>query len=253
MIKKTALLFCLLAMANALLAQAPPKFNYQAVVRNSFGNIVANQPVSMRFSILDGSAVGPVLFSQTDTVVPNQFGIITVIIGGGSITKGQMDTLNWASGDKFLQVELDVTGATNYVDMGTTQLLSVPYALYAQSSGSSTPGPQGITGPTGANGTNGIDGAPGPQGLQGITGPAGLDGANGQNGAPGPQGATGANGADGATGARHYRRHRHRRANRAKRHHQPACHHRRQWRFLHQHRYGKNFRPQSRWYMAKRC
>ncbi|MBP6731076.1 MAG: hypothetical protein KA149_03400, partial [Chitinophagales bacterium] len=109
----------------------PQGFGYQAVVRDAMGNIIQNQPVSMRFTIHDTTANGPVIFQQTDTVFPNQFGIITVIVGGGSISVGSLGGINWGNGSKFMQVETDITGGTAYSDMGTTQLLSVPYALYA--------------------------------------------------------------------------------------------------------------------------
>lgn len=183
----------------------PEGFGYQAVVRDAMGNIIQNQPVAMRFTIRDTSANGPAIFQQTDTVIPNQFGIITVIVGGGSISVGSLGGINWANGSKFMQVETDVTGGNNYADMGTTQLLSVPYALYALNSGSSTPGPQGpagITGPTGLQGPAGAVGATGADGAAGPQGPAGVDGAIGPQGPAGATGAQGPTGPDGAVGPR---------------------------------------------------
>lgn len=171
-----------LCMAPEVFSQAPNKFNYSATVRNSSGQIVANQTVRLRLSIRDGSSGGAVLFQQNDTVTTNQFGVITVIVGGGSITTGSIGGIDWSIGEKHMQVELDITGGTNFTDMGTSQLLSVPYALYAASAGNNVQGPTGSTGATGATG------APGP------TGPQGTIGVTGPQGATGPQGVTGATG-----------------------------------------------------------
>ncbi len=198
MMKKYFLFLVTLCLQLSLFAQAPAKFNYQSVVRNASGAVIPNQPISLRFSIHDGSTSGSIVFQQTDTIISNQFGVITVVIGGGSITFGNLNQVNWGAGEKFMQVELDIAGGTSYVDMGTTQLLSVPYALYAANAGSSTPGPQGATGATGADGLNGVTGAKGDTGLQG---PTGADGATGAVGATGVQGATGNDGLAGVTGA----------------------------------------------------
>lgn len=190
-----------------LLAQAPQGINYQAVVRDATGSPVANQDVSLRITIYDGSPFGNIAYQETDTVHSNQFGLINVVVGGGSIIQGQFGAINWANGSKFVQMETDITGGINYVDMGTTQLLSVPYAMYAETSGSSTPGPQGPTGATGpqgapgADGINGLDGLNGMPGAQGPAGPQGATGPQGPIGPMGPQGLQGIAGINGATGA----------------------------------------------------
>lgn len=116
-------------------AQVPQKFNYQAVVRNNTGAIVGNQRVSTRFTILDGGIGGVIRYQETDTGLTNQFGLITVVIGGGNVIQGGMDSIDWSKGTYYLQVETDVTGGSNYVNMGATQLLSVPYSLFAKSAG----------------------------------------------------------------------------------------------------------------------
>lgn len=180
-----------LALATAY-SQAPMKFNYQAVARNAAGSVIANQPVGLKITIHDGTPNGAVVYQEGhDNVPTNAFGIITVVIGGGSIIQGDLNNVNWGIGDKYMQVEFDVTSNGNFVNMGTTQLLSVPYAAYAQTSGSQLPGPAGPIGPTGPagpigpaggngingvngnNGLNGVPGATGPQGVQGPTGPQG--------------------------------------------------------------------------------
>ena len=160
--------------------QVPEKMSYQAVVRNTTNNLVTNQPVGMQISILQGSATGTAVYVETQTPISNANGLVTLEIGGGTIVSGNMATINWANGPYFIKTETDPTGGSSYTITGTSQLLSAPYALYAKTSGSSTPGPagpQGIQGPAGPAGANGLDGATGPMGPQG---PAGTPGANGQ-------------------------------------------------------------------------
>ena len=196
---KRAIHFLLFAMllpvSVSLFAQVPQGFPYQAVVRNGNGQIVQNRPVSMQFSIHDSTPLGTVVYVQRDTVIPNQFGLINVVIGGGTVMVGNFQGINWGAGFKYLEVELDVAGGTNYVDMGTTQLMSVPYALYAGAAANNLPGP------TGSQGATGSTGATGPQGVAGTTGLNGVTGAQGSTGATGPQGVQGSTGLNGATGA----------------------------------------------------
>ena len=132
--QKLLLVIWSLCIALALQAQAPKGINYQAVVRDASGNLVQNSPVNFRFSIHNVTPAGSIIYQQTDTVVTDQMGLITVVLGGGgSIAIGNFGQIDWANGGKFLQVELDATGGNAYVNMGTTQMLSVPYALYAGS------------------------------------------------------------------------------------------------------------------------
>lgn len=188
----------MLLLYSITFSQAPAMFNYQAVARNASGQVIANQLVGARFSIRDGSPNGIILYQEThDSIPTNSFGIITIVIGGGSLIQGDMNNIMLA-GNKFLQVEFDAANTQNYIDMGTTQLLSVPFAMYAQSSGSQLPGPTGPTGPTGAQG---LQGAQGVTGVQGETGPQGVQGPTGADGLVGPQGDTGPQGLQGPTGA----------------------------------------------------
>lgn len=110
-------------------AQAPEKINYQAVARNAAGQIIANQPVGVRFTIREGSSSGTILYQETHTDTTNQFGLFTSLIGTGTPTTGTFSSVNWSSGDKFLDVDLDVNGGTAYTSMGSSQLVSVPFAL----------------------------------------------------------------------------------------------------------------------------
>ncbi|MBE9575346.1 C1q-like domain-containing protein [Flavobacterium proteolyticum] len=189
-----------LFIGSLAFAQAPEKMSYQAVVRNTTNNLVFNQPVGMQISILQGSATGTAVYVETQTPISNANGLVTLEIGGGTIVSGNMATINWANGPYFIKTETDPTGGSSYTITGTSQLLSAPYALYAKTSGSSTPGPQGPAGPAGPIG---LTGATGPQGIQGETGqqgPAGPQGIQGETGPQGPIGLTGATGPQGPIG-----------------------------------------------------
>jgi len=125
----TAILFLCLFMN----AQAPQALNYQAVARTADGVIIPTQNIGVRFSILDGSITGAVLYSETHTVITNSYGLFTLAIGKGTPVTSTFASINWASGtDKFLKVEIAPAGGSNYQLQGTTQLLSVPYALYSE-------------------------------------------------------------------------------------------------------------------------
>ena len=172
-------------------AQTPQKFNYQAVCRDNIGNIIAGQTVSLRLTIHDLLPGGTVLYKETHNLTTNNFGLVTIAIGGGTVDTGTFSNIPWGAGDKYLEVELDAGSGFNSV--GTTQLLSVPYALYAENA--NVPGIPGATGPQGPIGNDGAIGATGPQG------PTGNDGAIGPTGTQGPIGETGATGQTGVAGA----------------------------------------------------
>ena len=181
--------------------QVPEKMSYQAVVRNTTNNLVTNQPVGMQISILQGSATGTAVYVETQTPTSNANGLVSLEIGGGSVVSGNMATINWANGPYFIKTETDPTGGSSYTITGTSQLLSAPYALYAKTSGSSTPGPQGPAGPQGPIGLTGATGPQGPIGLTGPQGPAGPQGIQGATGPQGPIGLTGPQGPAGTPGA----------------------------------------------------
>ncbi len=131
--KNTLLLFTLL-FSLFVNAQAPRGINYQAVARNSSGMIIPAQNMNVRFSILDISVSGTVLYQETHTTTTNNYGLFTLVIGKGTAVNGTFASINWSSGtDKFLKVEIAPTAGGNYELQGTTQLLSVPYALYSES------------------------------------------------------------------------------------------------------------------------
>jgi hypothetical protein len=180
MTKRILLLFIvILNVSLVAYAQAPNKFNYQGVVRNASGVPVSNQAIQLRISLLDVSATGTVVYQERHTTTTNQFGLYTVAIGTGTVLSGNFNTINWGLNDKYIKTELSTNSGLTFSLLGTTQLLSVPYALYAASG---NPGPQGPAGPTGATGSQGPQGATGPQGVNGATGPQGPAGATGANG-----------------------------------------------------------------------
>jgi len=136
--------------ALGLSAQVPQQINYQAVARNAVGLVLANQSVSVRFTIHDATPTGAIDYQEVQTgLSTNQFGLFTCAIGAGApVGSYTFPAIVWGTNAKYLQVELDPSGGTNYVDMGTTQLNAVPYALYAASSPAGTAG-WGLTGNTG--------------------------------------------------------------------------------------------------------
>ena len=137
-----------------VISQSPEAFNYQCVLRDNAGVIVVNSQVGIRFTIIQSSLNGAVVYSEEHQAITNSFGLVSLVIGEG-ITSGDISIVDWSNGPYFIHVEADPLGGINYNDVSTTQLLSVPYALYSKTSGSSTPGPQGLTGPTGATGPTG--------------------------------------------------------------------------------------------------
>ncbi|WP_222166627.1 collagen-like domain-containing protein [Edaphocola aurantiacus] len=182
-------------------AQAPQKFNYQGVARNNTGAALPNQSLGLRISILDGSSSGTVVYSERQSATTNTYGLYNISVGNGTPLSGTMAAVNWGTGDKYMKVEIDPAGGTNYTNLGATQLLSVPFALHAANGGVAGPaGPQGPVGPAGPVGATGPNGATGAQGPAGPAGPQGPVGATGAQGPAGPVGATGAGGATGAAG-----------------------------------------------------
>ncbi len=131
--KKLSALFILILVVTGSLAQPPQKISYQAVVRNSSGQLVTNHAVGMRISILQGSPAGTVVYQEIYNPNPetNGNGLVSVEIGGGIPITGTFSTINWSGGSYYLKTETDPSGGTSYTIVGTSQLLSVPYALNA--------------------------------------------------------------------------------------------------------------------------
>jgi len=229
-------------ISTSLSAQAPNGINYQAVIRTTTGTLASNQPVVIRARILQTTANGTAVYSERHNLTTDQFGLVNFVIGNGVFLAGNpFANLNWGNGPYFLELGVAFTNQVNpvvYMPYGTQQMMSVPYALYAKSSGnllnqwSSGNGvPQSSFGTTGdyyldtatgnvytkTNGTTwvlisnimgpqGPAGAVGPQGPIGLTGPQGLAGAAGPQGPigltgpVGPQGVPGLSGTNGTNG-----------------------------------------------------
>ena len=241
---KTQRLFHILLASVTLLigsvtfaqAGAPNGINYQAVIRKSDGTLVTNTPIAVRASIRQTTATGTVIFSERHNVTTDQWGLVNFVIGTGTFLSGSpFANINWGNGPYFLDLGVAFSGLPNptiYMPYGTQQMMSVPFALYAKSSGnllnqwSSGNGvPQSSFGTTGdyyldnatgnvytkTNGTTwvlisnitgpqGTAGVAGPQGPIGLTGPQGLAGAAGAAGPQGPIGLTGPVGPQGVPG-----------------------------------------------------
>ena len=132
-----AILCIAIASLTQLQAQAPQGFNYQATVRNSAGDLIVNTNVYFKFNVIQGSQTAVPIFTETHYVPTDDLGQVNLVIGQGTANTGTFSELDWSLGSYYLGIELN-TG-NGYVAMGTTQLLSVPYALYAENSGNSTP------------------------------------------------------------------------------------------------------------------
>ena len=135
--KKFYAILCLvIASLTQLQAQAPQGFNYQATVRNSSGDLIVNTNVYFKFNVIQGSLTAVPIFTETHYVSTDDLGQVNLVIGQGTANLGSFSALDWSLGSYYLGIELD-TG-NGYLAMGTTQLLSVPYALYAENSGNAT-------------------------------------------------------------------------------------------------------------------
>ncbi|MBL7855390.1 MAG: hypothetical protein JNL17_13390 [Cyclobacteriaceae bacterium] len=124
--------FCLLA--GTALPQAPQSFKYQAIARNNADALVANQEIRVQISIRDLTPMGTVVYREQHSATTNGLGLFTISVGGGTkVGNNLFSSIAWGMGDKFLEVEVDFSGSNTFVSLGTSQLLSVPYALLAES------------------------------------------------------------------------------------------------------------------------
>ncbi len=130
-------LLVLLSITKVIHAQAPQKFSYQTVIRNAGNQLVANQSVGIKISVLQGSATGIAVYAETHSPLTNANGLASLEIGGGIVLSGNFANIYWASGPYFVKTETDLNGGNNYTIISTQQLLSVPYALYTNDVSSS--------------------------------------------------------------------------------------------------------------------
>ena len=231
-------LLALVVTVNTTYGQAPEGINYQAVIRNASGTLVASSTIAMRIQLRQGTATGTVVYQERHSTMTSQQGLVNLVIGNGTVQSGSFGAINWGTGPYFVNLAVDFNNGTNYQDFGTQQLMSVPFALYAKTAGNqlnqwrygngapaSSLGNFGdfyldvtngnvhykntgsawiltgnITGPQGVAGATGPQGIQGPAGPQGATGATGLTGPVGAQGAVGPAGASGPQGIQGQTG-----------------------------------------------------
>lgn len=130
--KQLLTLLGFLTITSLVLAQAPDSFKYQAVVRNAGNTILTNQTVGLRMTIQQGSIGGTTVYSESFSPTTNAYGLVNLDIGTGSVISGSFAAIDWSNGPYFIETAIDVSGGNAYVVMGTSQLMSVPYALYAR-------------------------------------------------------------------------------------------------------------------------
>ena len=131
---KKYLVLIVVLLSGTIYAQVPQGIPYQAVARNSQGQPLANLNVKVRFSILDSTATGTAVYVESHSVTTSSLGLFSANVGMGVTSVGTFNTINWGQSAIFLKVDLDTTATgNNYIDLGTQQMMSVPYALYAGS------------------------------------------------------------------------------------------------------------------------
>lgn len=220
---KKILVTILFMAAHLCHAQIPQAFSFQSIATDKEGIAIANQDVSIKISLIAGSAMGNSVYSETHSAVTNSSGLFNLSIGNGNPVNGTFAGINWGNNRYFIKTEIDISGNTNYVFAGTVQLVSVPYALHALDAavvlkkgerGDAGPkGNEGAIGPVGATGEQGVpaaappvepcncEGRPnwiGPRGQKGPQGPKGEDAPPG--GSTGPRGPAGPKGPQGDPG-----------------------------------------------------
>jgi hypothetical protein len=131
--------FLLLAVTAVVFSQAPQSIPYQAVMRNADGTVMSNAAMTITFKIHDVAATGAVVYEEMHAVTSNSQGLVSMNVGSGTVVTGTFNDIQWGSGNKFLHVMMNA--GNGVVDLGTQQMMSVPYALYAANS---QQGPQGV-------------------------------------------------------------------------------------------------------------
>ncbi len=190
--EKSIVLYLFILFNLPLLAQVPNAFSYQGVAMDASGNPIGSQQLGVEISIVQDAHDGETVYSEIHHPTTTKDGQFTLAIGRGMMASGQFSEIKWGVNRQFISVSLDLTGGSNYQFIGSTELLSVPYAFHANVSGNRQ-------GPTGSNG---LPGDPGPPGDPGILppdfccfgdrkGPKGEQGLPGPDGIPGPQGKAG--------------------------------------------------------------
>jgi len=131
-IKVVSTLLMLMLLASVSQAQTPNKFNYQAIIKDANGQVLSNHALGLQFSILSGSETGTVVYSERHQVTTQSNGLVTLAIGGGTLVSGSMANIDWGNDSYYLSVAIDLNNSGSYSNLGVSQLLTVPYAMYAQ-------------------------------------------------------------------------------------------------------------------------
>ncbi|MBN8693687.1 MAG: hypothetical protein J0L69_10855 [Bacteroidetes bacterium] len=139
------IILILCAISLGMFSQSPNLINYQAIARDASGTIIASANIGLKFKIIQGTPTGSVSYEETNTATSSSSGIFTVAIGAGTPVSGSMSTVDWANGPYYIEVSVDPAGGTSYSVVGVSQLLSVPYALYAAKAGGGSAMPTGTT------------------------------------------------------------------------------------------------------------
>jgi len=171
------LLILFIIITSIVFAQSPQGISYQGIATDASGQDLANQNISVRFTIYSSTATGTMEYSETHNTSTDGFGLFTLLIGQGvATTTTTLADINWGANAHFLKVEMDENGGSNYSNMGTQQMMSVPYALYAETANvAGVPGPQGDPGPAGQDGAQGPPGPAGADGQDGVVDQAYID------------------------------------------------------------------------------
>ena len=135
---KFSLSFLLLSFSFLLIAQSPNSFNFQGVARDMDGNPLPNKEIGLEFALIQGDPLGNIIYIESHQVTTQGTGLFSVQIGEGNVLNGDIATIDWSQGPYYLRTGLDEDGGQIYTIVGTSELLSVPYALYAANSGNQT-------------------------------------------------------------------------------------------------------------------
>ncbi len=129
--KRICLTLAAILLSVSIFAQSPYKMSYQSIVRDNAGNVIADQPIGIQISIIQQHIDGDIVYAETHMDTTNSFGLINLIVGDGEVQSGDFELIDWGQEPYFIKIEIDEEGGNNYQTLAVTQLLSVPYALYA--------------------------------------------------------------------------------------------------------------------------
>ena len=137
--------FFALFLTTVIFAQAPHSFNYQGVARDLAGTPLINQDIALKISIVIGAMDGNPVYSEVHNTTTSDLGLFSLQVGKGNPLNGIFEQINWGSNSHFLQIEMDENGGNDFQLIGTSELLSVPYALYAENGSLWSKRPEGIS------------------------------------------------------------------------------------------------------------